>query len=52
LASPPYIKYRLKELENRMLKRIFGPNREEIIGWRKNCKIMSFTIFTHGVVLR
>jgi hypothetical protein len=26
---------RLRKSENRVLRRIFGPNRDEIIGWRK-----------------
>jgi hypothetical protein len=27
--------YGLRVLENRMLRRVFGPNKEEIRGWRK-----------------
>jgi hypothetical protein len=26
---------RLRMFENRVLKRIFGPKRDEVIGWRK-----------------
>jgi hypothetical protein len=27
--------YRLNVFENRVLRRIFGPKRDEVIGWRK-----------------
>jgi hypothetical protein len=30
-------------LENRVLRRIFGPKREEDGSWRENCIMMNFT---------
>jgi hypothetical protein len=34
--------HRLKVLENRVLRRIFGPKRDEVIsGWKKNCIMRS-----------
>jgi hypothetical protein len=37
----------LRVFENRVLRRIFGPKSYEVIGgWKKNCIIMSFIIFT------
>jgi hypothetical protein len=38
--------HRLRVFENRALRRIFGPKRDEVTGgWRKNC-IMSFITCT------
>jgi hypothetical protein len=34
--------HRLKEFENRMVRRIFGPKRDEVIGGWKNCIMRSF----------
>jgi hypothetical protein len=42
--------HRLRVFENRMLRRIFVPKREEMMGeWRK-CIMRSFMIFTHRQV--
>jgi hypothetical protein len=35
----------LMVLENRMLRRIFWPKRDEIIGWEKNCIMRKFITF-------
>jgi hypothetical protein len=45
--------HRLRMFENRMLKRIFGPKRDEVTGgWRKNCKMRSCMVCTpHPVLL-
>jgi hypothetical protein len=35
-SSEPYSIYRLRVFENRVLRRIFGPKRDEVTGdWRK-----------------
>jgi hypothetical protein len=41
-------KYRLRVFENRVLRRIFGPNRDKVAGgWRKlhNKEIRNFVLF-------
>lgn len=44
--------HRLRVLENKVLRRIFLPNRGEIIwGWKHFCKIMSFIKFTLRQIL-
>jgi hypothetical protein len=39
-------KHRLSVFENKVLRRIFGPKREEEIGGWKNCVTRSFIIRT------
>jgi hypothetical protein len=36
--------------ERRVLRRLFGPKREEIIGGSKTCKIRSFITCTLGII--
>jgi hypothetical protein len=38
--------HRLRVYKNRVLRRIFGPTREEVTGGRKNCTMRSFIICT------
>jgi hypothetical protein len=43
--------HRLRVFENRVLRRIFGPKRDEVMGeWRK-CTVGSFIICTHHHIL-
>jgi hypothetical protein len=39
--------YRLRVFENRVLRRIFGPKRDEVMGEQRNCIMGSFIICTH-----
>jgi hypothetical protein len=34
----------MRVFENRVLRRIFGPRREEVTGGWKNCRMRSFVI--------
>jgi hypothetical protein len=43
--------YRLRVFENRVLRRIFGPERVEITGNGENCTMGSFIICTHHQIL-
>jgi hypothetical protein len=38
--------YRLRVFENRVLRRIFGPKRDEVTGGWKKCIMRSFVICT------
>jgi hypothetical protein len=39
--------HRLRVFENKVLRRIFGPKRDQVTGgWRKNCIMRSFVIST------
>jgi hypothetical protein len=38
--------HRLRVFENRMLRRIFGPKRDEVTGEGENCIMRSFVICT------
>jgi hypothetical protein len=40
-------KHRLKVFENRVLRGIFAPKRDEVIGEQKSCTLGSFIICTH-----
>jgi hypothetical protein len=42
--------HRLRVFENRMLKRIFVPKRDEVTGVWRNCKMRSFINCTHHKV--
>jgi hypothetical protein len=39
--------HRLRVLENRMPRRIFGPKRDEVMDSGENCTVGSFIVFTH-----
>jgi hypothetical protein len=44
--------HRLRVFENRMLRRIFGPKREEDGSWKKNCIMMNFiACILHSILL-
>jgi hypothetical protein len=43
--------HRLRVFENRALRRIFGPKRNEVTGERVSCTIVSFIICTHHRML-
>jgi hypothetical protein len=36
--------------ENRVLRRIFGPRRDEVTGYGENCTVRSFKNYTIGQV--
>jgi hypothetical protein len=40
-------KHRLRVFENRVLRRIFGPKRDEVTGEWRSCTMMNFIICTH-----
>jgi hypothetical protein len=42
---------RLRVFENRVLRRIFGPKRDEITGEWKNCVMISLMICTYHQIL-
>jgi hypothetical protein len=41
----------LRVFENRVLRRIFGPKRDELTGERGSCEVGSFKICTHHQIL-
>jgi hypothetical protein len=41
--------HRLRVFENRVLRRIFGPKREEVMG-KLSCTMRSFIICTHSQI--
>jgi hypothetical protein len=38
--------YRLRVYKNRVLRRLLGPKRNEVIGGRRNCTVKRFIIYT------
>jgi hypothetical protein len=42
--------HRLRLVVSRVLRRIFGPKRDEVTGDGENCIMRSFMIFTHRQV--
>jgi hypothetical protein len=43
--------HRLRVFENRVLRRIFGPRRDEVTGTGESCTVGSFMICTHDQIL-
>jgi hypothetical protein len=43
--------HRLRMFENRLLRRIFGPKRDDVMGEWKSCTMGSFIICTHQILL-
>jgi hypothetical protein len=43
--------YRLRVCEKRVLRRIFGPKKEEVAGGWGNCILRSFLKGTHEILL-
>jgi hypothetical protein len=43
--------HRLRVFENRVLRRIFGPTRDEVTGNGESCSVGSFIICTHHQIL-
>jgi vacuolar-type H+-ATPase subunit D/Vma8 len=43
--------HRLRVFENRVLRNIFGPKREEDGSWREKCVMMNFTVCILHLIL-